>query len=54
MKAGGTIDSINIDLKLNRQKPIHAGWMVTAIDSIQSEVIKLGWDKAGIRGALKE
>lgn len=43
LKAGGSIDMIHVDLKLNNLKTLHAEWMVDAIQIFKANSIKLGW-----------
>ena len=49
-----SLEAIQIDLKLSTLKPLHAGWLVSAFDSIKSETINLGWQKSGIYDRLKQ
>ena len=44
-------DGFRPNTTISRLKPIHARWMMKAIEqlSIAKETIKLGWRKAGIR-----
>ena len=54
LESGKSLEAIQTDLKLSTLKPLHAGWLVSAFDSIKSETIMLGWQKSGIYDRLKQ
>lgn len=45
LQRGKTLQSLNIDLRLSTLKPIHAGWLVKAYQSVRSESLLQGWGK---------
>ena len=53
-KVEKSLEAIQIDLKLSTLKPFHAWRLVSAFDSIKSDIIKLGWQKSGIYDRLKQ
>lgn len=54
LKRGKTMQSLNVDLRLSTLKPIHAGWLVKAHQTVRSETILQGWEKSGILTRLKK
>ncbi|KAI8493908.1 hypothetical protein Bbelb_282550 [Branchiostoma belcheri] len=53
LQDGRDLASISVDMTLSKLKPIHANWVLGAMDSIANNVdaIARGWDRTGIRGA---
>ncbi|KAI8516450.1 hypothetical protein Bbelb_050310 [Branchiostoma belcheri] len=54
LQDGRDLASISVDMTLSKLKPIHANWVLGAMDSIANNVdaIARGWDRTGIRGAV--
>ncbi|XP_019635712.1 PREDICTED: uncharacterized protein LOC109478537 [Branchiostoma belcheri] len=54
LQEGRDLASISVDMTLSKLKPIHANWVLGAMDSIANNVdaIARGWDRTGIRGAV--
>ncbi|CAH1257592.1 POGZ [Branchiostoma lanceolatum] len=56
LERGTAIEAIKIDLRLSAMKPLHANWLLGAIDrlSTKPEIIDRGWDRTGIREAVQK
>lgn len=49
LASGVYVESVNIDLRLSKIKPIHAKWLVYAIEQLaDSELIASAFEKAEI------
>ncbi|VDI04793.1 Hypothetical predicted protein [Mytilus galloprovincialis] len=50
LKAGKTVKNVEINLKLSNIKPIHANWIIQAIQKVKDQkgVIRNGWVRSGM------
>ena len=53
---GQSPEEVKVDLRLATLKPLHASWLLHAVDHMakQREQLQLGWRKAGILSAVEE
>lgn len=49
LASGVDVEGVNIDLRLSKMKPVHAKWLVHAIEHLADrELIASAFEKAGI------
>ena len=57
MGSGTSTDDIGVELRLSVLKPLHASWMVSLYNHLNSSegkrYVAKGWEKAGVVGVVK-
>ncbi|CAH1248589.1 POGZ [Branchiostoma lanceolatum] len=55
LEEGLPIEDVKVDLRLSVMKPLHASWLLGAIDRVAAKrnVVARGWDRTGIRDAIE-
>eukprot|EP00058_Branchiostoma_floridae_P006720 XP_002592208.1 hypothetical protein BRAFLDRAFT_84636 [Branchiostoma floridae] len=56
LEAGTSIENVKVDLRLSAIKPLHANWLLGAVDRLATkpDVIARGWERTGIRDAIEK
>ena len=54
LASGHSVTDTKVDLRLSTLKPLHAKWLLSAVDSLSNmtDVLLRGWEKAGITDAV--
>ncbi|KAI8503610.1 hypothetical protein Bbelb_185810 [Branchiostoma belcheri] len=56
LENGTYIENVKVDLRLSAIKPLHANWLLGAMDRLaaKTDVIGRGWERTGIRDAIQK